>query len=115
MVVDAPIQFYGTTFGGIVEGTTYYINSIIDSTHFVLSTIASGTPLDLTTGSGLMVAYIPEPLDAVYASSFTDQYLGLRPTDINIDGGKFIGPYEGHAPEELINGDRKSTRLNSSH
>jgi hypothetical protein len=49
------------------------------------------------------------PLDAVYASSFTDQYLGTRPTDINVNGGEFIGPYEGHAPEELINGSEYDT------
>jgi hypothetical protein len=50
-----------------------------------------------------------EPLDAIYASSFTDQYLGLRPSDINIEGGEFIGPYEGHAPEELVNGAEYDT------
>ena len=49
------------------------------------------------------------PLDAVYASSFTDQYLGLRPIDINVDGGKFVGPYEGYAPEELVNGAEYDT------
>jgi hypothetical protein len=30
--------------------------------------------------------------------------LGDRPTDINVDGGQFIGLYEGHSPEELVNG-----------
>jgi len=45
-----------------------------------------------------------EAIDADYASSFTDVYLGTRPTDINVSGGEFIGPYEGHAPEELVNG-----------
>jgi hypothetical protein len=44
------------------------------------------------------------PLDAEYSSSFLDIYLGTRPTDINVDGGEFLGPYEGHAPEELVNG-----------
>ena len=109
MVVDGPIQFYGTTFGGIVEGTTYYINSIVDATHFILSIAPNGAPLPLTTATGNMVAYIAEPLDTVYASSFTDQYLGLRPTDVNADGGKFIGPIEGHAPEELVNGSEYDT------
>jgi hypothetical protein len=56
-----------------------------------------------------MIADVPEPIDAIYASSFTDQYLGLRPTDINVDGGEFIGPYEGHAPEELVNGSEYDT------
>lgn len=48
-------------------------------------------------------------LDAQYQSSFTDIFLGTRPTDINVDGGEFIGPYEGHAPEELVNGSEFDT------
>ena len=109
MVVNSPIRFYGTVFGGIVEGQVYYVNSIVSATEFTVSTTYNGTVFVLSTATGLMVAYIPEPLDATYASSFTDLYLGLRPTDINIDGGEFIGPYEGHAPEELINGSEYDT------
>ncbi len=48
-------------------------------------------------------------LDAVYQSEFTDTNLGNRFSDINIDGGKFVGPYEGHAPEELVNGSEFDT------
>ena len=48
-------------------------------------------------------------LDAVYSSSFQDIYLGTRFSDINVDGGEFIGPYEGHAPEELVNGAEYDT------
>jgi len=48
-------------------------------------------------------------LDAVYSSSFQDIYLGTRFGDINVDGGEFIGPYEGHAPEELVNGAEYDT------
>ncbi len=46
----------------------------------------------------------PLAVDAEYTSEFTDITLGDRPTDINVDGGEFIGLYEGHAPEELVNG-----------
>ena len=49
------------------------------------------------------------PLDATYSSSFTDIYLGTRFSDINVSGGEFIGPYEGHAPEELVNGAEYDT------
>ena len=42
--------------------------------------------------------------DAIYSSSFQDVFLGTRPTDINVDGGRFVGPFESHAPEELIPG-----------
>jgi len=50
-----------------------------------------------------------ESLNATYRSSFTDLFLGTRPTDINVDGGEFIGPFEGHAPEELVNGSEFDT------
>ena len=50
-----------------------------------------------------------ETNDADYQSSFADIYLGTRPADINVDGGEFIGPYEGHAPEELVNGSEYDT------
>jgi hypothetical protein len=43
-------------------------------------------------------------LDAIYESSFTDTFLGTRPTDINVDGGAFIDTYNSHAPEELVPG-----------
>jgi hypothetical protein len=46
----------------------------------------------------------PAATDAIYQSEFTDATLGELPTDINVDGGEFIGLYEGHAPEELVNG-----------
>jgi len=51
----------------------------------------------------------PDVLDAEYASEFTDVLLGDRFTDINVDGGEFIGLYEGHAPEELVNGSEFDT------
>ena len=47
--------------------------------------------------------------DATYQSEFTDTTLGTLPTDINVNGGQFIGPYEGHAPEELVNGAEYDT------
>ena len=46
----------------------------------------------------------PASIDTNYSSAFTDITLGELPTDINVDGGEFIGLYEGHSPEELING-----------
>jgi hypothetical protein len=48
-------------------------------------------------------------LDAVYESEFTDATLGTLPTDINVNGGKFIDLYQGHAPEELVNGSEFDT------
>jgi hypothetical protein len=48
-------------------------------------------------------------IDADYQSSFDDVALGTRPIDVNVNGGEFIGPYEGHAPEELVNGSEFDT------
>jgi hypothetical protein len=43
-------------------------------------------------------------VDATYESEFTNTLLGDRFSDINVVGGQFVGVYEGHAPEELVNG-----------
>jgi hypothetical protein len=48
-------------------------------------------------------------IDADYQRSFDDAALGTRPIDVNVNGGEFIGPYEGHAPEELVNGSEFDT------
>jgi hypothetical protein len=53
--------------------------------------------------------YDPGILDTIYESRFLDIYLGLRPTDINVVGGEFVGPYESHAPEELVPGSEFDT------
>ena len=109
LLLNDPIRFYGSVFGGIVAGTVYYINTIVNATQFTVALAPDGLTVSLTTATGTMIADVPEPIDATYASSFTDQYLGLRPTDINVSGGEFIGPYEGHAPEELVNGSEYDT------
>ena len=48
-------------------------------------------------------------LDTIYSSAYTDIYLGTTATDINVDGGEYIGITEGHAPEELVNGSEFDT------
>ena len=51
----------------------------------------------------------PLAVDAEYQSTFTDTTLGDLPTDINVEGGAFVDLYEGHAPEELVNGSEFDT------
>ena len=61
--VGDPVQFTGTTTGGITAGTEYYVLAIPSSTTFVLSTIQYGqgtqSPVTLTTSTpvGVTVAY----------------------------------------------------------
>ena len=37
MVVNYPIQFTGTSVGGLTVGTTYYINDVVDGSNFTIS------------------------------------------------------------------------------
>ena len=48
--------------------------------------------------------YDPVILDAIYQSTFVDPFLGTLPSSINVSGGEFVGPFESHAPEELVPG-----------
>jgi hypothetical protein len=43
-------------------------------------------------------------LDTVIQSNYVDTAIGLRPEDINIDGGKYVDTYSSHAPQELVPG-----------
>jgi hypothetical protein len=53
--------------------------------------------------------YDPEILDARYSSAYLDSYLGVRPTDINVDGGGYIDTFSSYAPEELVPGSEFDT------
>ena len=56
--VNDKVVFTGTVFGGVVNGSTYYINSIIDSTHFTISTEQDGDIFVLSTASGTMTVTV---------------------------------------------------------
>jgi hypothetical protein len=45
-----------------------------------------------------------DSVDTIIRSNFTDASLGLRPEDINVDGGAYVDTYSSHAPEELVPG-----------
>jgi hypothetical protein len=57
-IVGQTVEFKGTGFGGIAtDGTVYFVRAIIDSTHFTIQN-ESGTIINLSTASGLCVAYV---------------------------------------------------------
>jgi hypothetical protein len=69
--LDMPIVFTGTTFGGIIAGTTYYVRAIPSSTTFTISatpgTVAGpSAAVNLSTASGTMIA---TPVQYLYAST----------------------------------------------
>lgn len=48
-------------------------------------------------------------LDTLYSSAYTDLYLGIRATDINVAGGEYIDTFSSHAPQELVPGSEFDT------
>jgi hypothetical protein len=57
--VGRPIIFSGDSFGNIVPGHTYYINSINDANTFTISNTQNGSTYSLINGIGNMVASLP--------------------------------------------------------
>ena len=58
---DKPVYFKGTVFGNIVEGTTYYVKTIVNSTSFTVSTSSGGSVFPLATATGSMTANTLSP------------------------------------------------------
>jgi hypothetical protein len=53
LIVNTPIVFDATMFGGvIVPGQTYYVNSIYDANEFTISETSGGSTLQLTNATG---------------------------------------------------------------
>ena len=98
--LDLPLLIDGVDYPGVqVSAPTFSQNTGFDVGNFDIN------PFDnIAYGPEGQPTYDPAILDATYESSFLDPYLGTRATDINVDGGEFVGPYESHAPEELIPG-----------
>jgi hypothetical protein len=59
-VIDRPIIFTGSVYGGIVAGTTYYVRQIFDSTTFTVSETRGGSVLVLSDGVGDMTVTLPQ-------------------------------------------------------
>ena len=95
----------GIDYPGVqVEGPDFDQNTGFDVGNFDIN------PFDnLDFGPEGLPTYDPGILDAIYESAFTDTYLGIRATDINVEGGGFIDTYSSHAPEELIPGSEFDT------
>jgi hypothetical protein len=96
--LDLPLLIDGVDYPGVqVTAPTFSQNTGFDVGNFDIN------PFDnIAYGPEGEPTYDPAILDAAYESSFLDIYLGTRATDINVVGGEFVGPYESHAPEELV-------------
>jgi hypothetical protein len=95
----------GIDYPGVqVQGPDFNQNTGYDVGNFDIN------PFDnIDFGPEGLPTYDPAILDVIYESEFTDTYLGVRATDINVVGGAFIDTYSSHAPEELIPGSEFDT------
>jgi len=98
--LNLPLLIDGVDYPGVqVAAPTFAQNTGFDVGNFDVN------PFDnISYGPNGEPTYDLGILDATYESSFLDPYLGTRATDINVVGGEFVGPYESHAPEELVPG-----------
>ena len=103
--LDLNLLIDGITYPGVqVSAPTFSQNTGFDVGNFDIN------PFDnISFGPEGRPTYDPGILDTIYESNFLDTYLGLRATDINVVGGEFVGPYESHAPEELVPGSEFDT------
>jgi hypothetical protein len=72
LIINQPVVFSGITFGNIVAGTTYYVQSIASSSIFCVSAAPNGSQFGLSTTSGTMY-YTPlstnvTAIDAIVAT-----------------------------------------------
>jgi hypothetical protein len=94
--LDYPgVQVYGLDFS---YNTGYDVGNYDISPFDNISYTPEGTP-----------TYDPSLLDATYSSSYLDQFLGTRATDINVNGGGYIDTFSSYAPEELVPGSEFDT------
>jgi len=97
LVANLPIVFSGTSFGNIVSGTTYYVGTIIDSTHITLLTSSGGSTLAVTNATGSLTGTTQsQPPFSTYWTRLnagirwnagtTQSYNGLSGTNITAAG-----------------------------
>jgi hypothetical protein len=98
--IQLPLLIDGVEYPGVqVSGVGFNQNTGFDVGNFDI------TPYDnLSFGPEGRPTYDTAILDAIYESPYLDPFLGVRPTDININGGEYIDTYSSFAPEELVPG-----------
>jgi hypothetical protein len=73
-IVDKPIIFTGNTFGGIVNGTVYYILAINDGQSFTISASPGASAVVLSSATGLVS--VTTPSDDLVLSDTTQSFAG---------------------------------------
>ena len=91
---DAPVQFIGNIFGGLINGTTYYVLAVNDGTTFTVATSPGGSAVALGTATGEIEAKTPsaEVVLTDTASSFAGVSTNTKNT-IAYGYGSMIATY----------------------
>ena len=77
MVVNYPIQFTGTALGGLSNGTTYYIQDVIDSNNFTVApSLVTVSVTNTTTGTNLLTVVSTSALTPLNPIIFTGTVFG---------------------------------------
>jgi hypothetical protein len=109
--ITSTTDFVTMPISSITQGNIKVNNVWANSKPTAIDFISSGvSPFDLTFFDN--VEYdedgVPQlgtnAVDTIIRSNYTDTSLGLRPEDINVDGGAYVDKYSSHAPEELVPG-----------
>jgi hypothetical protein len=75
MVVNYPIQFTGTTTGGVTDSVVYYISDIIDIGNFTISsTLSTVTVTQTTSGTNALTVASTASLQVLNPIIFTSVY-----------------------------------------
>jgi hypothetical protein len=90
------LRYYCTVHGNGMGNTI----TVTDSGRQSLTDENAGADISIRYGNENNPLY----LDTTINSNYADASLGLRPEDINVDGGKYVDTYSSHGPEEFVPG-----------
>jgi hypothetical protein len=109
--ITSTTDFVTTPIDSITQGNIKIDNVWANSQPTAVDFVSSMTvPFDVVSFDNVEydedgVALLgSDSIDTIIRSNFTDASLGLRPEDINVDGGAYVDTYSSHAPEELVPG-----------
>ena len=82
---NAAVRFTGTVFGGVNEGTTYYVQNVVSATTFTISLARdAAAPFGINNGSGSMTVSLY--YDTVSCERDIDRYLDALKFDLQYPG-----------------------------
>jgi len=88
LLLNMPIEFKGTLFGGVVSGTTYYVRQILTDTTFTISSVPGGSVVTLTNGTGSMIGTLSYDYD--FCERDTGLIVDALAYDLSHDGNEEV-------------------------